>query len=210
MNQVATTTAERILDAAEHLFAENGIGNTSLRQITAAASVNLAAIHYHFRSKDGLIEALLLRRLAEANRVRLEQLDAAESAAYPPALEKVMHAFVGPVVDLGKSPRGTHFARMMARVHTEREGLMVEILQRHFPEMVRRFKQAFRRAAPGLPPEEILWRIHFSVGLLMWSLQSSRHLEAFSDGRVRQSNPAALTRRLVSFLSAGFRAPLES
>ena len=210
MIQARPSTVERILDAAEQLFAEQGIAHTSLRRITAAAGVNLAAVHYHFRSKDGLIEALILRRLADANRRRLELLDGAESATHPPAVEQVMNAFVAPVVDLGKSAHGTHFARMMARVHTEREGLMIEILQRHFPEMLLRFKKAFRRAAPGLPPEELLWRIHFSIGLLMWTLQSNRHLEAFSEGRLRPSTSTALTHRLVTFLSAGFRAPLES
>ena len=54
-------TRERLLDAAEHLFAHHGIGSTSLRSITAEAETNLASVHYHFGSKEALIEAVFAR-----------------------------------------------------------------------------------------------------------------------------------------------------
>src|SRR5512143_3976610 len=99
-------TKDRILDAAERLFAEHGFDATSLRMITAAAGVNLAAVNYHFRSKDSLIEAVFGRRIGPVNKERLEMLTAAEKAAGsdPLSLEAVVRAFVEPVVRI----RSTH------------------------------------------------------------------------------------------------------
>ena len=68
----ATDTKQRILDVAEQMFADQGFAGTSLRSIIAAANVNLAAVHYHFKSKEALLEAVVLRRLGPLNQQRLD------------------------------------------------------------------------------------------------------------------------------------------
>src|SRR5205807_225879 len=100
-----TDTKQRILDSAERLFAEHGFEGTSLRAIIADAKVNLAAIHYHYHSKEALLDAVILRRLAPVNRERLELLDACEQAG-PPSLEAVLEAFLAPAFRLGRDPNG--------------------------------------------------------------------------------------------------------
>src|SRR5436190_24366511 len=79
----AAATKERILDAAESLFMEHGFEATSLRSITAAAAVNLAAVNYHFGSNEELFQAVLTRRLAPMNHDRLTLLTALERDAAP-------------------------------------------------------------------------------------------------------------------------------
>src|SRR2546428_8870540 len=101
---VRTDTKQRILDTAERLFSQNGVATTSLRQIIAEADVNLAAIHYHFRSKDALLDAVLVRRLEPVNRERLSRLNTCEQAPGPPGLECVLRAFIAPAVHGGADP----------------------------------------------------------------------------------------------------------
>jgi AcrR family transcriptional regulator len=94
-------TRERILDAAERLFARKGITSTSMRALTAAAGVNLAAVHYHFGSKEALLDAVIERRAEPCNAARNRALDRhlAERAEAAPDVEQVLRAFLEPVVE---------------------------------------------------------------------------------------------------------------
>src|SRR5215467_2180302 len=111
-------TKERILDTAEKLFAEHGYGATSLRSIIAGAKVNLAAVHYHFRTKDALLDAVLKRRLEPVNRERLALLDAYEQGAGdgPLRLESVLTALIAPPLGLARNPAFAGFMKLMGRV----------------------------------------------------------------------------------------------
>src|SRR4051812_24170352 len=99
---VGVDTKQRILDVAEHQFAELGFDGTSLRGIIAEAEVNLAAVHYHFRSKEGLLESVLLRRIGPLNQARLFLLEKVEKAAGKkgPELEDILFAFLEPPIQL--------------------------------------------------------------------------------------------------------------
>src|SRR5206468_11715977 len=100
--RVTRVTKARILDAAEALFMEHGFEATSLRAITAAASVNLAAVNYHFGSKEELFQAVLTRRLDPMNQERVDLLTRLESEATPHALpcEQILHAMFVPALRL--------------------------------------------------------------------------------------------------------------
>src|SRR4029077_13793684 len=104
MNDSRPLTTERILDAAERLFADHGFEGTSIRDIVDTAKVNLAAVHYHFRSKEALLEAVLTRRISLVNDARLQRLDTAEAAAAPrsPSVEEVLRAFIIPTVEFAQ------------------------------------------------------------------------------------------------------------
>src|SRR5208282_530434 len=116
-------TKDRILDTAERLFSEQGYAATSLRGIIAAAGVNLAAVHYHFHSKEALLEAVILRRALPANQERLALLDRCEEEAGdgPPALEEIIEAFVAPTFRMALDPAagGMVFMRLLGRLHAE-------------------------------------------------------------------------------------------
>src|SRR5436853_4419176 len=104
MNDRAAATTERIMDAAERLFADHGFEGTSIRDIVEAAKVNLAAIHYHFRSKEALLEAVLTRRISIVNEARLQRLQAVETAAgsRSPSVEAVLRAFIVPTIEFAQ------------------------------------------------------------------------------------------------------------
>lgn len=206
------STRERLLDTAERLFAEQGFDGTSLRQITREAGVNLAAIHYHFGSKDALIDAVFDRLIRPINEARLERLDGVEREAGEgaPELERVIEAFVRPPLEasIGSGELGARRMRLVGRVHAEREHISRQLFVRQFEDVFRRFHAALGRCLPELDPETIAWRMHFMIGAMVHVVLTA------GDPSVRQVlgpdgdglEPDALARRLVPFLAAGMRA----
>jgi len=194
-------TRERILDAAERLFGEYGYAATSLRQIISEAEVNLGAVHYYFRSKQNLLDQVVLRKAVPLNEQRLVLLDRFEAEARPgPAcVEKVLEAFIAPAVLIEKSPE---FLKLMGRIYAE--ALMQSIARRHFQSMIDRFLSALRLALPHTTAEELAWKTHFMLGAM------AHTLVVWPDRcPVGSDTPARRTKRLVAFVSGGFRTPVE-
>ena len=196
-------TKTRILDAAEQLFADRGFEATSLRLITETADVNLAAVNYHFHSKDALIEAVLNRRILPLNRERLRLLAEAGST-----LEDVIRAFMVPAVRARQE--GAPVARLIGRAYTDpcdsvRRGFFAQMR-----EVLAPFTEAFQRVLPDLPQDELMWRIHFGVGVMAHTLAGSSHLSLMSQGKCDPSDTKGLLDRMVAFVAAGMRAPVPA
>ena len=205
-----TDTKDRILDVAERLFAEQGFANTPLRKITAQAGANLAAVNYHFQSKDALIQAVFARRLGPLNQARLEMLDAAEARAGSGPLEpeEVLRAFFEPMLRWGAPcANNPHFARLLGRMYVEPGELFEDIFRNQFREVRDRFFRAAQRALPELPKEEIFWRMHFLIGALAHTMAGFRHIRAASEGILEPGSPNGVLEQLLAFAAAGFRAP---
>src|SRR5215831_8585499 len=163
-------TKQRILDVAEQLFAEHGFAGTSLRHIITDAGVNLAAVHYHFRSKESLLEAVIVRRTAPLNEERLTLLDRVEREAgrSTAPLEEILEAFLGPPIRLILNPTGEGriFGKLMGRLHSETNICFLEIAKKHFGAVSQRFRAALAHAVPDLPTDDLNWRIHFAMGAM--------------------------------------------
>jgi AcrR family transcriptional regulator len=206
-------TKERILDVAEHLFTQFGFAGTSLRMITAQARVNLAAVNYHFGSKETLIEAVLTRRLAPLNDRRLAELDALEAARGKKAasVEEVLHAFVGAALKLSADPTegGAVFLRLLGRAFTEPTELVRNTLQRQYSDVAARFKRAFLRALPHLPEPELVWRMQFTFGAISYTMAGSDVMRLVADCEPEGARDyETIVARLVAFLAAGLKAPV--
>jgi AcrR family transcriptional regulator len=204
-------TKQRILDSAERLFAEYGFAGVSLRAIIADAKVNLAAIHYHYHSKEALFDAVILRRLEPINRERLELLDALEQAGQP-TLEQILEAFLAPAFRVGADPNGGQtFVRLIGRLFSEEMSLFSHVIKQHFGVVLERFARALQAAAPELPTSEVLWRMLFMAGALGHALRScGQNLEALHGGLCDTSDVEGALRRLIGFAAAGFRAPVPA
>ena len=165
-------TRERLLGSAERLFARNGYAGTSLRQITADADANIAAVNYHFGSKDQLLTAVLDRVVGGINRERFALLDAAEAAAdpNPPTVEAVLTAFLLPDLHMLETlrERDPQLPRFVTRMYTEGSELMAEMIGRQFAEVRERFYPALRAALPELEPDELAWRLRLVVGIVLY------------------------------------------
>jgi AcrR family transcriptional regulator len=206
--QPGQDTKERILDVAERLFAEQGFEQTSLRALTAEAAVNLAAVHYHFGSKERLFEAVLQRLLEPVNQKRLALLAPLE-ARNPPPLEPLIDAFVGPPLRLADHEfRRPTACLLLGRCWTSPDDEMRSLLLRLFGSVLDRFVAAFSRALPHLPPHEVLWRIFFMVGLMAHTMTVGRHLAVISRGACDPSRTDETVARIVQAVAAAMRAPV--
>jgi AcrR family transcriptional regulator len=188
-------TKQRILDTAERLFGEQGFGATSLRHVIAEAGVNIAAVHYHFGSKEELLGAVVARKVDPINQERLTLL------AQASGLEGILEAFLRPALVMAAADPAT--CKMMGRLHAE--GLMPMIARRHFQDVAFRFLAVLRGALPDLPDEELTWRIHFLIGAMANAMQRP---PLYPGIEARETNdPELLLRRMVTFFSAAFRVP---
>jgi AcrR family transcriptional regulator len=202
-------TKTRILNAAERLFAQHGIEATSLRMITTEAGVNLAAVNYHFQSKEALMHAVIARRLDPINRERLAMLDACEAKASdgPLPVEQVLEALLGPIFEMLSGP-GKEFAPMMSRIFTESSDLTEKVFERHLANVSARFFPAFLRAIPHVAPAELFWRMLFMMGAVAHTIGAANVLRAISGGQCDPSDVRGTFRRLEAFLLAGLQAPV--
>lgn len=207
----STDTKRRILDTAEQLFATHGYAGTSLRSVTREAEVNLAAVHYHFGTKEDLLRAVLDRIVVPVNRERLELLDRVEAEAgnEPPSVEKILEAYLAPglrlVRDLGE--RGVIVTRFLGRSYTEPTEMVHELIREQFGELGRRFTEVLGRSLPYVPQAELYWRFKLVVGVLTYILADTDR----SDGYIEDlSNVDEMVQRLVDFLSPGLRAPVPA
>ena len=203
-------TKRQILDAAETLFAAKGIDAVSLRTVTSDAGANLASVHYHFGSKEALVEAVFERRIGPLNRERIRLLDECERRAGdgPLEVEDVLRALIDPALRLSQeAKRGETFMRICGRFFTETSEYLEPIFDRLFREIIERFTAALHRALPALSRADLFWRIHFAVGAMVHTMCDSQRLRHISGGLCDPSNVEEVIDRMVLFTAAGLSAP---
>ncbi len=206
-------TAIRILDAAEGLFVELGMEATSLRLITQQAAVNLAAVNYHFRSKDALFEAVFLRRFGPWATECLRELDALEgrvaAGAEPLTAEAVVWSYVRPALALSKDPSrgGVMFVRLFSRVLVENHRQLRETMSRQYGDLVTRYTRALGRALPGLTEQEVEWRMHLGFSVMFHAFAGNDILKVFGRSAVSARDPDMIVRHMVPFVVAGLTSP---
>lgn len=195
--QETTDTADRILDAAESLFIENGFAATSMRAIATRAEVNLAAANYHFGSKKGLFAAVIHRRVEPINHKRLLLLEELEKTQRQLTIRPILEVFFAPMGDAIKM--GLPVPRLMGRMYGESDSLVRPILESEFGEVASRYQQVLAKAMPDLPVEELRFRFHLMIGSMIHLLQMPSPIgtdpgtEIFSRDIVR----------LIDFVEAG-------
>ncbi len=204
-------TKTRILDAAESLFMEHGFEATSLRSLTAAASVNLAAVNYHFGSKEELFQAVLTRRLDPMNQERIELLERLErDTGGKMSCEKILFTMLIPALRLARDEKrgGKNFLRLLGRAYADPAPFIRHFLSAQYAEMIGRYKEAFLKALPHLSRQELTWRLHFVMGALSYTIAGTDALKLFAQvSAADKYDDELLLQRLAPFLVAGLKAP---
>ena len=199
------STKDRILGAAEELFAQFGFAGTSLRQVTSHADVNIAAVNYHFGSKENLVNEVFRRRMDDMSRERLAALQRAVEA-HPGELEPILAAFVEPALAMAQDRHGGGaFIRVIARAYAESNDSLRKFLSDQYGHVPREFAKALGACVSGLGKEDLYWRLDFLSGALTYAMADFGLIKrpaGVSEAVHRQRAAKALIR----FASAGFKA----
>jgi AcrR family transcriptional regulator len=208
MTRPRRTTKDKLMDAAEKLFARKGFHGASLRDITRTAGVDLASVPYHFGSKKQLFVSVIERRGQLVNEERLQRLADARHKSAPrcPSTEAIVDAFLDPILDrLASGGPGWHnYFALIAYVNNSPEWGR-KMLGKTFDPVVREFIQAVMESLPGCLPEDIFWGYNFLTGAMTLSLAQTGRLDALSGGLCRSDDVAALKSRLGCYVTAGLR-----
>ncbi len=204
------STPQRLLDAAERLFGERGYEGTSLRTVTETARTNIAAVNYHFRSKEGLLQAVVARAMVPVNTERDQRLTALHAQPSEPSVEQLVRAFVEPGLDLIRrhGDRGPAVARFIGGVLFDPSPRIRQLFADHVDPVEGRYLDALRRVLPDQDPDTILFGYTSMLGLL-----ALHQAGAFTDLQWRRLAvdaehshtlaSAAERERLIAFLTAG-------
>ena len=182
-----------------------------MRQITTVAGVNLAAVNYHFCSKESLYREVVLRRIRPLNAERISRLEQlfALSGDRPP-LELVLETLIQPAFAVHRDPSrgGVHFVRIMARSLAEPLPFMHVVLAEEFHAALGRFGQVIRRHATHLSPDEFMWRLSFVVGAMQHTLATLHQMSTLTRGLCRDNDYDGALARFVHFAAAAFMTPM--
>jgi AcrR family transcriptional regulator len=202
-----TDTRDRILDAAEELFARKGFDGVSVRQIMAKADADVSLAYYHFKSKRDLFDNVMLRRAEILNDIRLKALEAVEER-HPddaPTVEEIIDAFTHPLLDLlaREHEEWAHYFQLVAQINNSFEW-GGELMTRYFDPLVRRFLEALRRALPDCDERDLYWSYHFLSGALTLTFAETGRIDNLSGGVVHSRDMDSINERMPRFLAAGF------
>jgi AcrR family transcriptional regulator len=202
-------TGLKVLTAAEKLFAEYGYHGVSLRQITAEAGVNLAAVNYHHSDKESLYGAILRYRLHQLNRARLTRLDTAEERASgrPVPITALVDILARPLLmpDF-PTAHGAAGRRLLGRILVEPLPFTAPILATEFQPAMTRWGQAVRRHLPAMAPAEFLWQLSFVVGALHHAAASLHDMKARTSGICADDDAASALEKFCEFAAGSFAA----
>ena len=199
------STKDRILGAAEELFAQHGFAGTSLRQVTTRADVNIAAVNYHFGSKENLVNEVFRRRMDEMSARRLAQLKTALQQ-HPGELEPVLAAFVEPALAMAQDRHGGGaFIRVIARAYAEKNDNLRKFLSNQYGHVLRDFAKAIAGCVPALGKEQLYWRLDFLSGALTYAMADFGMIKRPS-GLSEAAHRERAARELIRFASAGLKA----
>ncbi|MBA3987792.1 MAG: TetR family transcriptional regulator [Idiomarina sp.] len=204
-------TKDKILNAAERLFAEQGFEHTSLRQITSIADVNLASVNYHFGSKKALIQAVMERYHAAFMPALEAGLVALQAQGFN-TTEDVLNCFVEPLLNLDRlNPNGTSiYLSLLGHAYSEIQGHLRRFTMHHFGHVIQRFLACIKQANPQLSAATIFWRLHFTLGATVFVQVSGQALSEIAEADFDERADAKdIISKLIPFLAAGIAAPVN-
>lgn len=198
---------EQILDAAEYLFSKRGLDGVTLRDVAQRVGIHTTLLHYYFKDKTNLFEAVFARRAGVTSGRRMVALEQYEAQAGDnPTVEGALHAFLDTDLDLyyqGGEP-WMNYAAFCARVSNTPEG--AALMDQHFDPVVLKLLQILKRALPDYSEEDIFWGYHFVSGALMNTLGRTGRIDRLSGGVCHSDDFPAIKKRMARFMAAGFMA----
>ena len=211
-------TRSRILAVASSAFVERGIDNVSMRELTALAGANVAAVNYHFGSKEGLAEAIFDELAPRLNEIRLQELAGVLQRATErhvlPEVADIVASFARPYFDpVHVRAGGLLMAQLVLKHRLAPTPMTQRIVSRHFDPFAREYIRALTIACPDVDPDEMPWRYMFMAGAVVLAATDRNKINrvtTLSDGRLDAADPSALLAALTRFVEGGMRYPAPS
>jgi len=198
-------TKRKLLDSAETLFAARGYHVTSLRAVTRTAKANLAAVHYHFGSKQALLEAVIARRLAPLNAERQLRLAALPDAA---EVSSILRAFVEPTLALRDSgPGARHFLTLVGRAMVEPDESVRSVFLAQMQGLLEQLYARLSGTLSQLSSQEVFWRLFFALGTMAHTLRMADKFRQHPPGVATDLVTEELVDMLTRFITAGMEQP---
>jgi AcrR family transcriptional regulator len=203
----------KLLDAAEELFAEKGFEAVSVRDITALAKTNVAAVNYYFGSRDGLLTLVMTRYMTPVNEERIARLETLERkwSGKSVPIEELIDALVRPLVGQVKKSELSErlFYKLMGRTFAQQGDGLPPQIEEQLRQVLQRFTRAFVKALPTVATDELSWRIHFMAGGMIHLLTHQEVLQRLTNGAAGTPTMEATLGRFVRFAAAGLREGVE-
>ena len=198
-------TRNAILDVAEHHFAYYGYEATSLRAIMKDAGVNIAAINYHFGTKEDLYNAVTQRFAGPVVALQLQQLKVAMENP-DVTLAEVLLSFYRPPIEMvhRMKERGETLSRFLGRGQTETDPVY-SMIDKHYSACRNAFINAFRKLVPDMTDADYQWRFEFMLSLIVTFLTRQKYIRARYT-TAKHWQPEEVLLRLITFAEAGMRA----
>ncbi|MCP5536561.1 MAG: TetR/AcrR family transcriptional regulator [Akkermansiaceae bacterium] len=202
------TTKSLILETTERLLAEHGFESVSLRDITTAAEVNVAAVNYHFGSKEKLFEEIQCRYIEPVNAERLRRLEVLTANGRTASVRELLEAFMRPFLTMVKRSRMSEklFFKLMGRCVMDHQGALPPAIIPEFEKVAEAFTQALIAAAPGLSVEQVLWRLHYTFGVMAQTLLHGDLLIKLTKGACGDPDAETQFQEMITFCLSGFLA----
>jgi AcrR family transcriptional regulator len=200
-------TRDRILRTGERLFAEHGFNGVSVRELAAAAQVNIASIGYHFGNKEGLLSEVYRRHCEPMIAERLRGLGGARQLRGQARIAAIIDAFIRPALQQVETEDGETFIRLRAVLSGENSALLEKLVAENFDQSSTAFVEELCASLPHLSRTDVCWRFHFLLGTIYYSAAGPYRIAAFSNGRCDPSDTEAVIKELVPFMSRAFQAP---
>jgi AcrR family transcriptional regulator len=195
---------EKLLDAAEQLFADHGFNGVPVRDITELAGTRLAEINDQFGGKQGLFKAVVDRRMGLINADRLERLAAQPATG---TLEKrvrgLVEAFAAPLLERSKEgPGWESYLRLIAQMNATRFGEMLLVVDQFNP-IAQRCIEHLGAIFPGVGERKVLNMYQFMVSTVMTVFANNYRMDSLSAGRLRSADFDANFPDMVEFVVGG-------
>lgn len=211
--EVGAVTRQKLLEAAETLFSEEGFDRVTVRDVTEKAGANVAAVNYHFGSREALVEKVIERHITPVNEERLARLEGLErkSGGRAVALEEILEAFVRPfLTQLRRSELSEKLTfKLLGRMMGDQAGRMPAAVEAQLDLVLQRFRKALAKALPHLEEEELLWRTHFMAGGMIHTMAHADLLHRLSRGASGNPSMELTLSRFIRFAAAGLRQGME-
>lgn len=202
---------DAILDAAERVFAEAGYQGAAMREIAERAGVAQGLIHYHFKTKENLFEAMVARRSGQINERRAVLVEALFAQEMPPRLEQIVEALFRPTIETGLdlARDGGAFARILVSFANSADPRDQKLIETHYDPIAQIFIEALMRVEPGLSRADAVWSYMFAIGVGMTMMAKTGRPKRLSGGICDDGDAEAMLDRIVPFICGGVRALVE-